>query len=135
MENFNIYCNQALFENIPELFETPRYQETVRYYGDQSAGFLYETAFVPYVLDLIKDSSFESKKKLNKAFELIEHLIQNDDFHVRCVAEVEFIEPFLAMLEPTRDVEKYLRPKSLEIAKEIARKYFKINPETWEATE
>lgn len=135
MEDYNVYCNQVLVKNFPDLLETPLYKETVSYYGNQSAGFLYETAFLPYVLDLIKKDNTANKKKIDKAFNLIEEMLGHENFHVRCVAEVEFIEPFVATLEPTKDVEKYLRPKSLAAARDLARKWFKINPETWEATE
>ena len=135
MKDYNSYCNQLLFEYVPELFDTQIYKDTVNYYGNQSAGFLYETAFVPYVLSLIKECKKNSKEKLDKAFDLIEKIIQHDDFNVRCIAEVEFIEPFIAKIEPTKDVEKYLRPKSLETAREVARKCFTINPQTWESTD
>lgn len=134
MKDYNNYCKKVLFKNFPELLETLSYKKAVKYGDDESAGIIYERIFVSYILQLIKDGDSKNKKKISKAFKMIENLLQHNDFNVRCVAEVEFIEPFLVKLKPTKDVEKYLMPKSLAVARELARRWFKINPNNWEAT-
>lgn len=142
---FSKYCNKKLFETFPELrnldvkppmkFSPRTYQEIIEdalkdpKYG---AHGIYEDAFCPYVLDLIKKNDKESRKKVKKAFELIEELVQHENYDVRCLAEVGFIEGFICKLQPTKDVERYLLPKSLEAAREIANEYLIFNPQTWE---
>ena len=135
MKNFDFdsYCNKVLFKNFPELFNEPGYEDAVMY-ADNMSTIIYENAFIPYILKMIKENNPDNKKKLNKAFDMIEKMLDHKNFQVHCVAKISFIEPFLVKLEPTKDIEKYLRTKSLAAARDLARKWFKINPETWEAT-
>lgn len=141
--SFSEFCNQKLFKTFPELLDHPHYQAIIQNAleygnlpgaldcGDTSAHGIYEDAFCYYVLELIKSNDKESKKKVKKAFALIEELTHEEDFEVRCVAKVSFIEPFLSKIEPMKEVEKYLGPKSLEMAREIASFRFGMNPRTW----
>ena len=132
-EPVDLFCHEELLKAVPEIIQTKEYQEVVDYFKDCSAGFIYESALLPYVIKLIQENPKD--KKLDNIFDMIERIIKHDDFDIRCVAKVEFIEPFLLEIKPTKDVEKYLRPKSLAAARELARKWFKIDPDTWEATD
>ncbi|MBW8309449.1 MAG: hypothetical protein K0M45_07440 [Candidatus Paracaedibacteraceae bacterium] len=135
--DFSKYCNEKLFATFPELLQDKRYQETIssglqREYG---AHGIYEDVFFDYVISLISDDSGKNKAEIKKAFELIEELANHEDFETRCVAEVSFIEPLLDKLESTKDIEKYVGPRSLQMAREIGSFRFGFNPITWEKEE
>jgi hypothetical protein len=132
--DYSAYCIKRLFLDFPELKDDPRYKEEINEANnfEKKAHDLYERVFCHYVLDLIQQQKIDDKEKIKKAFDLIEQLAQHAEFEVRCVAEVSFIEPFTCYLEPMKDVEKYLGPKSLEMAREIAHERYGRNPNTWE---
>ena len=133
--DYSKYCNDKLFATFPELRDNHEYKKIIRDAldrGETSAHGIYEDVFCPYVLDLIKKGDKESKEKAHKAFSLVEEIINHPNFEVTCIAYVGFIEKFTAEMKPMKDVEKYLSPKSLEAAREIAQKWFGRNPLTWE---
>jgi hypothetical protein len=133
--NFNEHCNKRLFEEFPELRENPKYKETIDdHLTDEETGShgVYEDAFCYYVLDLIQKNDPKDEAKIKHAFGFIEELIQHEDFNVRCIAKVGFIEAFICKLEPTTDIPKYLGSKSLKAAKDLCATFIKINPITWE---
>jgi hypothetical protein len=129
----NQYCKEKLFSEFPEIIYLPSYKKALELGDDESAGIIFDRIFVPYILNLINKNPKD--KNVKRAFKMIEEMLQHKNFDVMCVAKVEFIEPFLNKIQPTKDIEKYLLPKSLEAARDLARKWFKIDPNTWEAIE
>lgn len=133
--NYETYCKDKLESILPGFQKKWEQQANLPVIQEVDAYMLYERALLDdYVFEAIRRMDKSDKRNLYNIFNLIEELIQHPNFNVQCLAEVGFIEPFVATLEPKRDVEKYLRPKSLETARALARKWFKINPETWEET-
>lgn len=135
--NYSEYCLKQLFQNIPEIPNLEgELKEELKYILDGGLGAhtVYEDVFCYFVLDLINKQNPNQKEKeiIRRSFELIEELANHEDFDVRCVADVSFIEPLLDKIEPTKKIEEYLHPKSLEMAREIARSQFGLNPYTWE---
>lgn len=124
MKNFdwNKYCMDALFRKIPEInnLEEPLKSEFDWYKKDDPllTHCIYESVLCPYFLLLIKRDDEQSKDTVKRIVELIEELANHKDFEVRCVAQVSFCEPLLYKLKPPKDIEKYLLPKSLELAKQ-----------------
>ncbi|AIK96198.1 DUF7674 family protein [Candidatus Odyssella acanthamoebae] len=136
--DFSKYCNDKLFATFPKLFKDDRYKKIIHEtLGDPelTAHTIYEDVFFDYVFSLISEDSLKNKAEIKKAFELIEELANHEDIETRCVVDVSFIEPLLAKLKPTRDIEKYLGSKSLEMAREIGASMFGFNPITWEKEE
>lgn len=140
--HFSQYCNNKLLSAFPELLDHPDYKKMIEDAlaedalgaGSSSAHTIYESVFFRFVLHLMqqRQSSKESRDKLKVAFDLIEEIANHKDFETRCVVKVSFIEPFTAAMKPMKDVEKYLGPKSLEMARDIAQSLFGRNPDTWE---
>ena len=146
--DYSKHCNKKLFEKFPELLEYSKYGAYIQEAyeigvmllddetetRDSSAHLIYEDVFCNYVLDLIKNPHAikNTRQKLKAAFDLIEELANHEEFEVRCVAEVSFIEKFTHDLKPMKDVEKYLGPTSLKMAREIAQERYGRNPVTWE---
>ena len=136
MPDYNKLCYEKFIACFPELLNNVEYSEMIEEAIEIGAHILYEDVFCAYVLKLIdKKGSEETEKKIEAAFNLIEELVNHENFDVRNVAEVSFIERFVAELEPMKDVEKYLGPTSLRKARIIAHKWFGYNPFTWEKEE
>ncbi|WP_010304010.1 DUF7674 family protein [Candidatus Odyssella thessalonicensis] len=136
--DYSTYCNEALFESFPELLDFSKYKEIIAEACEDyqySAHSIYEQVLCDYILSILEKKDSLSRSSLKKAFELIEELVQHENFEVRCVAKVSFIEPFLDKVNPTRGVQKYLKPASLKAAQEIAAQRFGLNPITWEKDE
>lgn len=135
---YSNFCNEKLFSLIPELIDSVEYKDIIKdALEDQrlSAHGIYEDALCPFVLDLIQKNDRESKKKIEKIFHLIEEIARNENFYISNVAYVSFIEPFIAKVKPMKDATKYLEPKSLEMAREIAEDRYGCNARTWEKEE
>lgn len=132
--NYNQYCINRLLETFPELKDNERYrgdiEDGLRF--ESGAHDIFERVLCSYVLDMLNHKDFKDHAKMKKAFDLIENLINHEDFEVRCVAKVSFIEPFTCYMKPMQNVENYLEPKSLEMAREIAKERYGRNPITWE---
>ena len=65
--DFNSYCNKVLFENFPELVNEPGYEDAVKY-ADNMTTIIYENAFIPYVLNMIKENDPKNSKKLDDKY-------------------------------------------------------------------
>lgn len=135
--DFSKYCNDKLFSAFPELLQDERYQKTIsrELQTEYGAHGIYEDVFFDYVFSLIFENPLKNKAEIKKAFELIEELANHEDIETRCVAKVSFIEPLLDKLKPTKDIEKYVGPQSLQMAKDIGSFRFGFNPITWEKEE
>ncbi len=132
--NFREYCINKLLEQVPEIREIrTSYGKTLEDLEDWVT-IIYEDLLCEYVLSLIHRDNLKEKDVLKRAFDLIEELARHENFDVRCVAQVGFLEKFVANLEPTSGIEKYLkfRPHALELAREIANLCFGLDPHTWE---
>ena len=136
-QDFSTYCKDRLFKEIPEInsLDSPlreALEDALK--NNFGAHIIYDDVFCPYVLSLIdgKSNLKSNRQILDRSFNLVEELANNEDFEVRCVAKVSFVEPFTSKIKPMKDVEKYLKPTSLQMAREIAKEQFGRNPETWE---
>ena len=134
------YCLKKLFDKVPEIKSIKgKLKEELEY--DLERGFgahvIYEDIFSYYVFDLMNkhNRTKQEDDTLKRSFELIEELAHDEDIEVRNVAKVSFIEPILGKLQPTKDIEKYLLPKSLQLAMDIGQFRFGFNPKTWEKEE
>ena len=134
--HYSQYCNHKLLSAFPEILENLEYKKiidnAIKDSQKLSAHGIYEDVFCPFVLDLIQKPDKESRQKLKKALNLIEEIANHEDFNINNVAYVSFIERFTSDIKPMKNVEKYLGPKSLKMAREIARERYGRNPNTWE---
>jgi hypothetical protein len=133
-EFYNKFCIDILFKNISEIKALQEPLKSRLQYiiiNELGAHIYYEDILCPFFLSLLEDETKDSKKIIEKIVLLIEELVKHDDFEVRCVAYVSFIEPLLDKIQPTQSIEKYLLPKSLEKARHIAKDQFGMNPKTW----
>ena len=96
------------------------------------ATFIFDIVVARYFIHLIKQETQEANKTVKKIARLVEDLVIHENFNVRCIAEVGFIEGLICKMEPTKDVEKYLLPESLKKAREIGHHMFGYDPVTWE---
>ncbi len=138
--DFNTYTLDELFKMIPEIknltsnIKLPDYYKPIKdtlefYMKDPMAYLIYEDVVCPYFLWLIanKDKNKENSLIIARIAKLIDDLLQHEESSVRCVAEVGFLERFVHDLKPTKDVEKYLLPQSLEVAKRVGRNMYGFN--------
>ena len=135
--DFNNYCLKMLFTNIPELHSLEGLlKEELDWHNSigPMAHLIYDDVFTPFTLErLNKANPTEADNDLiTRVFNLIEELLHHEDFEVRCVAEVSFLEPLLDKIKPMGRLEQYLLPKSLEAARCIAERWYGRNPYTWE---
>jgi hypothetical protein len=132
--NYSEYCIERFLQTFSNLKDNPQYKEDVEeaLAHEKGAHDLYERVLCAYVLNMIKQKKLEDSQKIKEVFQFIEELMQHEDFEVRCVAKVSFIEPLLDKIEPTKEIEKYLGPFSLEAARNIGSFRFGLNPITWE---
>jgi hypothetical protein len=133
--DFNKYCMDLLFKYVPEInqMDEPLKSEFEWYAKDLPlrSHSIYESILCPYFLMLIEHTDKKNKDVVSRIINLIEELACNEDFEVRCVASVSFCEPLLAQLKVTKDIEKYLLPKSLQLAREIGKQVFGFDSKTW----
>ena len=133
--DFNQYCNDAFFQYFSKLKDNSLYTLSIKEALERTetgSHGIYEDVLCPYILDIIESNDRFFQKDIDHVFNLIEELITHECFEVRCVAEVSFIERFVHDLKPRRDVEKYLKPASLQAARNVAVERYGINPYTWE---
>lgn len=135
--DYNQYCIEMLFECVPEIknIDDPELREDFEWYAKGSpllSHCVYQDVLCKYFLMLIKKKDKKSKEIVNHIVNLIEKLASHGDFQVRCVADVSFCEPLLDQLKPKKDIEKYLLPKSLELARDVGKRMFDLDPLTWE---
>lgn len=129
------FCNNKLFVLLPELLNDLKYQPIIQDALEDerlSAHGIYEDILCPFVLELIQKNDKKSKKKIVQFFDLIEEIASNSNFYISNVAYVSFIEKFIHDISSMKDVEKYLGPISLDMAREIAKERYGRNPTTWE---
>ena len=81
---------------------------------------IYEDVLCPYFLSLIHKTNKKSQDIAKRIINLIEDLAGHKNIEVRDFIRVGFCEPLIPKLNPCSDIEKYLLPKSLELAKDIA---------------
>jgi hypothetical protein len=126
MEKFdsNTYAFKKLLQHVPEINNLEGdLKKTFLDHQDHESPLvtlIYEDVLCPYFLSLIKKTDKESKDITKRIINLIEELANHDDFEVRCIAQVGFLERLVHDMNPRKDLEKYLLPASLELAKEIA---------------
>jgi hypothetical protein len=136
--DFNKYCLDKLFSSIPEIKSIKgELQEELQraLHKGYGAHIIYEDIFSYFISDFINkksDLTEEEKQIVERSFKLIEELAHHEDFEVRCVVEVSFIEPLLDKIKPMKKIEEYILPKSLEMAREVVRERYELDPITWE---
>jgi len=134
---FNKYCLNVLFNKIPEIdSDLNPYRYILKEYEGSGLGcyLYYEDIFCPFVLELINKNqkTVHEKELIKRCFLLIEELSNHKSFEVRCVAKIGFLERLVAEIIPTKRIEEYVLPKSLELAREIGFERYGFNPITWE---
>jgi hypothetical protein len=93
---------------------------------------VYEDVLCPYYMLLLKRNDKKSKEIAKRIKELIELLANHHEFEVRCLAKVGFLEKLVHDIKPRKLLDKVLLPKSLEMAKSIAKNAYDLDPYTWE---
>lgn len=126
------YCIDMLFKKIPEISKLEgELKEQLDYCIENDFGsyIYYENVFVYFLVDILKKISTteQDKELLSRCFQFIEELSSHENFEVRCLSKVGIIESLLDKIKPTRDIEKYLGPNSLQLAKESAWDHFGID--------
>ena len=136
MEEFNYskYCIEQLLQRVPDIHNL---DEPIKSYLEEYIGSIeddthvahgiYEDVVCGYYVQLIKNPTKENKKIIEKIMHLVEDLAGHKNYYVRNVIEVSFCEPLIPELNPYSDVEKYLLPKALALAKSIAMLRFGID--------
>ncbi len=137
--DFNSYCMEQLINYVPEINDPneelgKRYQEYIDYYKEILVYLIYEDILCPYFMDIVKQSDSYSQDTAKRIAKLIDHLLRHKDFNVQCVADVGFLEKLVHDMKPRKDLEKYLLPYSLEIARKVGKTMYGLNPRTWEKT-
>ena len=136
MEEFNYskYCIEQLLKRVPEIHNLNEpfksyLQDDMESIKDNPhiAHSTYESVLCGYYVQLIKNPTEENKKIIEKIMYLVEDLAGHKNYYVRNVIEVSFCEPLIPELNPYSDVEKYLLPKALALAKSIAMLRFGID--------
>ena len=132
--DYSKHCIEQLFKKVPEIKnikEEPLKSDLEWYMEDSGdpnvAHGIYESVLCGYYVQLIKNPTEENKKIMEKIMYLVEDLAGYENYHVRNVIEVSFCEPLIPELNPYSDVEKYLLPKALALAKSIAMLRFGID--------
>lgn len=85
---------RVLLNEFPELQQ--RYDED-KFYLENLPHLVFEIIFVPYIKDILSNAN--RKDKINKAFELIENMINCTDEKVQEVAIVSVLEPLVSERE------------------------------------
>ncbi len=132
--DYSKYCLEQLFKRVPEIKnikEEPLKSDLKWYMEDSSdpnvAHGIYESVLCGYYVQLIKNPTEDNKKIMNKIMCLVDDLAGHENYYVRNVIQVSFCEPLIPELSPYSDVEKYLLPKALDLAKEIAWSVFGLD--------
>jgi hypothetical protein len=132
--DYSKYCLDQLFKRVPEINDL---NEPFKSYlkddiesskdNPHIAHSTYEGVLCGYYVQLIKNPTEDNKKIMNKIMCLVDDLAGHENYYVRNVIQVSFCEPLIPELNPYSDVEKYLLPKALDLAKEIAWSVFGLD--------
>ena len=134
--NFKKYCLEILYEKVPEInnLEEPLKSDLEFHLEDDEplVYCIYEDVVAIYFMQLIKKKDRKSLDIVRRIAELIEEFVEHENFDVRCLVKVGFLESLLSRIEPRKDVEKYLLPKTLEMARAVGKHMYGFDPQTWE---
>ena len=136
------YCLDRLIKVAPEICKIEPFKSEFEWHHDKygpNVHCIYEDVLRPYFLSLLDKSGFVSRKALKKIAELIDELLQHEDFDVMCIAKIGFLEGLLHDLYGQGRItliEKYLLPHSVKVAKELAKtSIYKFDSSVWTGCE
>lgn len=118
--DFRQYCLAKLLETVPEIEQLPRFvknKDWFYYQGIPLTHAMYEDVLRYYFLELIDKKDLASRRKVKKIAKLIDDLLHHENFQVRCIAEVGFLEGLLSRLDRQKQIAalKCLLPHTLSV--------------------
>jgi len=118
------YCMEQLLKKVPEITDLEGDLRQIYLdhldYEFPLVILIYEDVLCPYFLSLINKSNKKSKDIAKRIINLIEELAEHKNIEVGNFVQVGFLERLVHDIIPRKDLEKYLSPSSLKLAKEIA---------------